>query len=113
MKIKIVLLSIKVFIVLLVLNYLIHQVSWYKLKYLLDHANIFFIISAIGLIPVNISIQYLKWGYIVRHLEPDVSRSDIAKSLFGGFTLGLITPARVGEYGRTFFISNGHKPTLC
>ena len=61
---------------------------------------------------LNLFLQFLKWRYLVRLIKPDVPASEILTSLFAGFTFGLITPGRVGEFGRVVFIKNKPYITL-
>jgi uncharacterized protein (TIRG00374 family) len=45
-------------------------------------------------------LQYLRWQLLAREAGPDVSQGDIRRSYWVGFTLGLITPGRIGQVGR-------------
>jgi uncharacterized protein (TIRG00374 family) len=54
---------------------------------------------ALLLLLPNLSFQYLKWRVIVRRHDPSVQARDVLCSLFVGFSLGIVTPARIGEYG--------------
>jgi uncharacterized membrane protein YbhN (UPF0104 family) len=50
--------------------------------------------------------QFLRWDLLARQAGPDVSRGDIHRGYWVGYTLGLITPGRVGEYGRGLALHN-------
>lgn len=69
-------------------------------------ARIFLIILALFLLIPNIYLQFFKWRYLVRMLKPSVANREILQSLFAGFTFGFITPGRLGEFGRAFFIKD-------
>lgn len=71
-----------------------------------------FLIMAVLLMLVNIYIQYRKWLYILRIYYPRVSKLETLASILGGFTLGLITPGRLGELGRGLFLRNLDKLKL-
>ena len=58
---------------------------------------------------VNFFLQYRKWSFILRIYYPDISRFEIIGSLIAGFTLGIITPGRLGELGRGFFLRRRNK----
>ena len=45
-------------------------------------------------------LQFLRWDLLAREAGPEVSRTDIHRGYWVGFTLGLITPGRVGQVGR-------------
>ncbi len=69
-------------------------------------ARISLIVLALLLLIPNIYLQFFKWRYLVRLLKPDVANREIIQSLFAGFTFGFITPGRLGEFGRAFFIKD-------
>jgi len=54
---------------------------------------------AVALSAPNLWLQYSKWRTLVRRVRPETDNRRIAASLFTGFALGLVTPARTGEYG--------------
>lgn len=54
----------------------------------------------------NVLIQFLKWRFLLRLVKPTVSNYETLSSLLIGFTLGFITPGRIGEFGRAVFIQN-------
>ncbi len=58
------------------------------------------------LMPVNIFLQERKWAYLVRLSHPDATAGETWGSLLGGYTFGIVTPGRIGEYGRSLLIRN-------
>lgn len=60
----------------------------------------------------NILIQHFKWRYLVHLLDPGVSNSKIFTSLMCGFSIGLVTPGRLGELGKGVFIRSQSKSQL-
>lgn len=71
-----------------------------------ESAKLFCIFLALGLLIPNIYIQFYKWRYLVRLLKPPVSNRETFQSLLAGFTFGFVTPGRLGEFGRAFFIKD-------
>lgn len=69
-------------------------------------ANNFYIFLAIVFVIPNIYIQYYKWKFVLKLVKPEVSSKEALYSLLVGFTFGFITPGRVGEFGRAFFIKD-------
>lgn len=69
-------------------------------------AKLFCIFLALGLLIPNIYIQFYKWRYLVRLLKPSVNNQEAFQSLLAGFTFGFVTPGRLGEFGRAFFIKD-------
>lgn len=66
---------------------------------------------ALCLSPFVVILGTEKWRKIIRH-EAKISFIDALISFLGGMSLGLITPARIGELGRIAFIVNGRKAVL-
>ncbi len=60
------------------------------------------LICLLLLIP-NIFLAYLKWRYLLKHRYPDTPSREVFGSLMFGYTLGLVTPGRLGELGRGLF----------
>lgn len=58
----------------------------------------------IALMPLNIGLQEVKWRYLVKLVRPEATVGETVGSLFGGFAFGIVTPGRIGEYGRGLFI---------
>jgi uncharacterized protein (TIRG00374 family) len=65
----------------------------------LSRANPLFLAAAILLLPLNIFLQYHKWRLLVRSRFPLATAHDVGASLLLGFTFGVVTPARLGEFG--------------
>jgi uncharacterized membrane protein YbhN (UPF0104 family) len=62
-------------------------------------ANPWFLATAVLLLFPNVFLQYRKWGLLLRSAYPLTSSRDIRASLLLGFTFGIVTPARIGEFG--------------
>ena len=50
--------------------------------------------------------QFLRWASLAKDAGPDVNRLDIHRGFWVGYTLGLVTPGRVGQYGRALALHN-------
>ncbi|MDD5088810.1 MAG: lysylphosphatidylglycerol synthase transmembrane domain-containing protein [bacterium] len=50
--------------------------------------------------------QFAKWNMLAREAGAGVSRQDIHRGYWVGFTLGLITPGRIGQFGRALALHN-------
>lgn len=70
------------------------------------HANHVCIAFAFILVIPNIYIQYFKWNFLLKLIKPEATARESLFSLLVGFTFGFITPGRVGEFGRAFFIKD-------
>ncbi len=63
------------------------------------------------LIP-NIFLAFLKWHYLLKCRYAGQSLRESFGSLLFGYTLGLITPGRLGELGRGLFFSGKNRVTI-
>ena len=97
---------LKLAIASLLLFVLIHNIKIENIQSALKHANFAFISLAGLLIIPNLIIQTLKWHYLLKLCKPNATHFEAAKSLLAGFTLGFITPGRIGEFGRAIFVKD-------
>ena len=56
------------------------------------------LLAALLVVP-NLGLQHAKWLLLARNAIPGLRQRDAARSLFIGFSLALVTPARAGEFG--------------
>jgi len=103
---KLFLFGLKIIIALIILYLLINKISIEQLIKAFRLAQIKFIVLSFLLLFVNLFFQFKKWKLLVRLVKPDVSNYEILSSLLAGLTLGLVTPGRIGEFGRSLFIKN-------
>ena len=78
--------------------YLIQSVEYEQILAAVRNVNIVLIVSAVLLGVVNIYLQYFKWGQTCHEILFVRDKGKIFRSLFYGFSAGIITPFRVGEY---------------
>ncbi|MBN1893597.1 flippase-like domain-containing protein [bacterium] len=64
----------------------------------------FFICGWILLLP-NLYLQWLRWHFLLRRIQKDLSWRESIPSLLGGLSIGTVTPGRFGEIGRVFFLA--------
>jgi len=100
-------------IALLVLVLLISKISITQITLAFSSAQpVWLIIAGLLLIP-NISVQVWKWQYLLKWVSRKVPYHAAFRSLVIGYPLGFITPGRVGDIGRAFFVQEiPHKLAL-
>ncbi|HPN46286.1 MAG TPA: lysylphosphatidylglycerol synthase transmembrane domain-containing protein [bacterium] len=103
---KALLFCIKILIAALLLLSLRGKIGGGQITAAFQNARIGFIIFSFLLLGVNIFLQFKKWQLLVRLAKPEVGNNEILSSLLAGMTLGLVTPGRIGEFGRAMFIKN-------
>jgi uncharacterized protein (TIRG00374 family) len=91
--------ALKLVISLGLLGGLVAYVNVGRLERSLLHAHAFYISLGFALMAANVGIQFIRWRFLLRLLEKDVSDRDVISSLLIGFSAGFFTPAQVGEYG--------------
>ncbi len=94
----------KIVVAILVTIILIRKISLDEIVTALKTANLNLIAAAFSLLVVNLGFQFHKWRLIVHRENRDIKARSVLGSLLAGMALGLITPGRVGEFGRSFFI---------
>jgi uncharacterized protein (TIRG00374 family) len=95
---NLILATIKIIIALGLLIYLFLTINPSEIINSLKRANLFFIAAAILLGFLNLYLQFYKWKLTANILLQENRNSKIWVSLFYGFSAGIFTPARVGEY---------------
>jgi uncharacterized membrane protein YbhN (UPF0104 family) len=88
----------KIVIAAALLYYLINYVSYQEIFIAVKQSNKYYIFFVVVLMTMNIYLQYLKWRVVCYSLLNIRDDHQIMKSLFYGFSAGIITPVRVGEY---------------
>ncbi|MDT8324374.1 MAG: lysylphosphatidylglycerol synthase domain-containing protein, partial [Bacteroidota bacterium] len=57
------------------------------------------LLAALFLLLPNLFFQYRKWKLLLRSAYPALDTRQVRESLFLGFAFGVVTPARIGEFG--------------
>jgi len=96
---------LKIAVALLVLLVLVRKISLREIELAFATANRMYLIAAALALAANLYLQFKKWQLLVRLEKKSVTNSEIFISLMSGYTLGFITPGRIGEFGRGIFIS--------
>lgn len=97
----------KVLIALGLLLYLIYSVNLKEILDAIKQSNIYLIAFAFLLSFFNIYLQFYKWKITANVVLQESHNSKIWLSLFYGFSAGVFTPARIGEYfGRALVFKN-------
>jgi len=103
----IILVTAKVIIAFGLLIYLIYAVNFQEILSAIKEANFYLIMTAFLLSIVNIYLQFYKWKITSNVVLREHHNSKIWLSLFYGFSAGVFTPARIGEYfGRAIVFKN-------
>jgi len=77
-----------------------------QLKEGLKGGNWVFLAACFILMPINWLIESIKWRILVQ-LWKDISLKAAVKAIYAGISVGLVTPARIGEYGGRLLLIEG------
>lgn len=80
------------------LIFLINFIDYDQIISAINEANLLMIGLVLILGVVNICLQYIKWRITCNEVLEVKDNSKIFRSLFFGFSAGIITPLRIGEY---------------
>ncbi len=90
--------AVKLIISAGLLFYLINTLEYDQIILALKNVNILLLGLVVFLSVFNIYFQYAKWKLTCREVLSETDKSKVFRSLFYGFSAGIITPLRVGEY---------------
>jgi hypothetical protein len=83
--------------------------SWLLIRQSFQSANIFYLISAVLLIPVNWGLESWKWKLSVNTVYP-INFFQAFKAVLSGVSFSVTMPNRVGEYlGRMLYLPEGNR----
>ncbi len=94
----VIILFAKVIIAFGLLIYLINSVNLNEIISAIKNADVIFLSAAFTLSILNIWLQFYKWKLTSNVILHEDRKSKIWLSLFFGFSAGVFTPARTGEY---------------
>jgi uncharacterized membrane protein YbhN (UPF0104 family) len=83
--------------------------SWIKIKESFNSPLLINLVAVIMLMPVNWSLEALKWKLSVQQVQP-VSFLKSLQAVFSGVSFSVTTPNRMGEYlGRVLYMNEGNR----
>ena len=73
-------------------------------------SNWVYLIVCIVLMPFNWLLESIKWRILILPWK-QISKWDAMKAIYAGISVGLVTPARIGEYGGRLLLIKGDDRT--
>lgn len=102
--------TVKAVLALGALGYLIYLVEPSALASAVANAQYGYLAAAVALLPVNALLEGAAWRSILTAATPGAAWRTVYGALFCGHTLGLVTPARAGEFaGRALYFAKGDR----
>lgn len=102
----------KIIISILFLVFLFYIIKPQQILSAMRNADAVWIILALLLLPLNMFLQSLRWKVLVTLSKEKVSNKEILSSILYSFSYSIFTPARLGEIGRAFHITNSKKDEM-
>ena len=96
--------AVKILISAAIILILIYTIKLETILEALANARRQGLIWAAALLPINLGLQFIKWRLLLRTVKMKPLFWEVMGSILVGFTLGLATPGRVGEFGRAFAV---------
>jgi len=102
----------KIIISILFLIFLFFIIKPQQILSALKNADMLWILLALLLLPLNLFLQSMRWKFLVTLSKDKVSNKEIIYSILYSFSYSIFTPARLGEIGRAFHITNSKKDEM-
>lgn len=98
--------ALKVLLTLAVLAAVLYFVDWRATLAAAQRISIssFLLVLALA-VPVHL-FQFLRWRTLALNAGEHVGSAEIQRGYWVGFTLGLLTPGRIGQFGRALALRN-------
>ena len=81
-----------------------------QLKQGLQGSNWIYLVVCMVLMPINWIVESTKWRTLILPWK-HISKKDAMKAIYAGISVGLVTPARIGEYGGRLLLIEGDDRT--
>jgi len=78
----------------------------------LKNAKLFPLLSSFISIPLIISLRSLKWQILLKSFWQDISFIRATTSYLLGFSIGIVTPAKIGEVARAIYLPYSDKKKI-
>ncbi len=78
----------------------------------LTNANWSYVALGLALLIPNIFLAFYKWRFLLRNRLNNIQDHAVFGSLMLGYTLGLVTPGRLGELGRGLFFHDQDRTVI-
>src|SRR3989344_301974 len=96
----------------ILLFYILQGINITNLSLLLKNANYLFLMSVIPLVIAIFFIKVARLNLILKIVGINIRFSELSKIFLIGSTYGLITPGRVGEFGRVYYFNEDKSKTF-
>ena len=78
---------------------LVKYIDLDTLRQSVSRANIVYLAIGLSLVCANLTMQFLRWRYLLRLFASTTSDEEVISSMLVGFSTGFFTPGQIGEHG--------------
>ncbi|MEX2483504.1 MAG: lysylphosphatidylglycerol synthase domain-containing protein [Brumimicrobium sp.] len=107
--------SVKILVFLFVVYIFLQQLTQISFEDFNELAitNVWYIVIAVVLVPINWGLELLKWYFTVKSIDRNVPWSKMVQSLLAGISTGFVTPNRLGNFiGRMLYFKGRNRAIL-
>lgn len=96
----------------ILLAYILYSIDLGKLIAIVSNANAFLLSLTLVLFATNLSLKALKWKTIIKANGLEYEFSKCFSGWASGFFISIFTPARIGDFARSLYLSKDKKIAL-
>jgi uncharacterized protein (TIRG00374 family) len=89
---------------IIIFIYIILNIDFGKIFVILSNSNIILVVIAVLTIIFSIIIKTIKWQVLIKTYGINYPLSKSLKAWFMGFSLSMVTPARIGDFSRAYHL---------
>jgi uncharacterized protein (TIRG00374 family) len=96
---------VKIAIAVFTMGFLVKTLHFQEIRSAFQNPkNPLFLVFAVILLIPNLVLQWFRWHYLLKCVEPKTTAMESLASLLGGMVGGFVTPGRIGEISRSLFL---------
>ncbi len=104
--------SLKIILTVSIVGFIVSKIGLERFVRTIETINPYLFLFAFFCFPLVVFVGSRKWYGMIRHEAKNATYKEALVSFLGGLSLGLLTPGRVGEFGRVAFIRDGRAGRL-
>jgi uncharacterized membrane protein YbhN (UPF0104 family) len=104
--------AVKIVLTLVLAGAILYGVGVERFVQSFREIDLYLFLAALAGSPLVVLTSSRKWMEIIRHEAAGITYPEALTSFLGGLSLGVLTPGRVGEFGKVGFIRRGRLAAL-
>jgi uncharacterized protein (TIRG00374 family) len=104
--------GLKIFLTIVFFGILFYKIDFNSILLVLQSLNIIFLICALAMVPALYLLRTWRWSYFLASLGISLPFYQTLNIMLIGNFYGLITPGKIGEFGRAFHLDEKKSVTI-